>query len=68
MDYFFLPVNITFTMWLKFDFFITFFNYPGFVLILDRRCGMIANKTTLHKRQNDTEINNYHRSLYGHQQ
>ena len=32
-----------------------------------RRCGMIANETTLHKRPNDTEINNY-RSPYGLQQ
>ena len=32
-----------------------------------RRCGMIANETTLHKRSNDTEVNNY-RAQYGHQQ
>ena len=30
-------------------------------------CELIANETTLHKRQNDTEINNY-RSPYDLQQ
>ena len=28
-----------------------------------RRCGMITNETTLHKRLNNTDIKNY-RSLY----
>ena len=32
-----------------------------------RRCGMIVNETTLHKRQNDTEFNIYV-SPYGLQQ
>ena len=32
-----------------------------------KKCGMIANETVLHKRPNDTEINNY-RSPYGLQQ
>ena len=32
-----------------------------------RRCGMIANETTIHKRPNDTDINKY-RSPYGLQQ
>ena len=34
---------------------------------IKRRYGMIAIETTLHKRPNDTEINNY-RSPYGLQQ
>ena len=29
-----------------------------------RRCGMIANATTVNKRPNDTDIHNYNRSPY----
>ena len=38
-----------------------------FVCVYKKRCGMIANETTLHKRPNDTEIKNY-RSPYSLQQ
>ena len=29
------------------------------IYIYKKRCGLIANETTLHKRPNDTEINSY---------
>ena len=34
-----------------------------------RRCGIIANETTLHKRPNDTEINNCigHRTAFNNE-
>ena len=46
-------------------------NIYNFLLICrdnkKRRCGMIANETTLHKKPNNTETNNY-RLLYSLQQ
>ena len=58
---YFSPVKKINNIRQKLCFFTWFDNYKK------RRCGRIANETTLHKRPNDTEINHY-RSPYGLQQ